>query len=128
MQLVILLIILQKKNEIVDASKSDKSKVEIKLPSEPKPMPLPSPKPPDPKPPGPFPPKLEQGIKNLNCATLERLMDEALHFRYNIEKDRVEVKKQQLLSRLMSLSDEDCKGCKLNKDEVKATILRITGY
>jgi hypothetical protein len=117
-----------KKNEIVDTSKTVKPKVEATLPSEPKPMPLPSPKPPGPKPQAPQPPKLEQGIKNLNCATLERLMDEALHFRNNIQKDRVEVKKQQLLSRLMSLSDVDCKGCKLNKDEVKATILRITGY
>jgi serine/threonine protein kinase len=37
------------KNEIVDNSKTDKSKVESPLPSELKPIPLPSPKPPDPK-------------------------------------------------------------------------------
>jgi hypothetical protein len=65
---------------------------------------------------------------NLLCKTLEKIKEDAEHFYNNIENSRVEDKKKELLNKLKSLSDEECIGCKPSKSDVKAAILKITGY
>jgi serine/threonine protein kinase len=102
-----------KKNEIVDTSKTVKSKVETKLPSEPKPIPLPSPKPPDPKPPGsqpPKPPKQDEKPIGLKCDDLLRFKSKAKTDILNAGFNKGKVKTQKIID-IQKFSEKDCQNC-----------------
>jgi len=116
-----------KKNEIVDTSKTVKSKVETKLPSEPKPIPLPSPKPPDPFPPKPQgpqppkPPKLDPNECIVQQMKLDQIGKEAINAQYL--KDSVEkAKTKTILKAKYDAIRNSGTSCELNFLKAKSAI------